>query len=70
MKKFKQILGLVLMLCGLAGLLICGALSLAHRFQNPDMTNLRFAIENSHMIFWISLDVVFLFIGRALLLHE
>ena len=70
MKKSKQIFGVVLMLCGLVGLLICAALSLAHRFQNPDMTNLRFAIENSRMIFWIGLDVIFLFVGKALFFHE
>lgn len=70
MKKSKQIFGVVLMLCGLVGLLICAALSLAHRFQNPDMTNLRFAIVNSRMIPWIGLDVVFLFVGKALFFHE
>lgn len=46
MKKFIDLIGILLVIGSFIGMIVCAVFEMIFYFQHPDMTNLRLLIEN------------------------
>ena len=66
MKRFKEVLGLILVLLALVGGVACAIYSVALRFANPDWTETRLIIEHKELIIYALGIIISYIIGSKL----
>ena len=64
--KIKEFIGLICMVGGFVGALICAIMNVVFRFKNPDMTEYRMILENPTTVIIGCICFVIIIVGGHL----